>query len=258
MVQQVYTHNNQGTGIFLHNATGYTYNNVTVRFCISVNDGGTQHGGISNATDGGAQTGIAIYNNTIYGYLGIINQALSVVTATVANNLLISETDTGYPFVNLDQTDSTYTLTGNDYYGNGTWLWSGTTYTTFAAWQSATGQEKIGGVNVGLTKSPQAVTYGYSGAISGYVPASLTQYQLQTASPLIGAGVNLHDAVRHQPRGCDGLLRRGGFCGFASCRRRPGGDVERRRLGHERTCLQLLRHCNGHEQYQPAALQRAH
>ncbi len=60
-----------------------------------------------------------------------------------------------------------------------------------ALWQTATGQEKIGGVDVSLTSDPRLTSPGRGGTTNGYDPRSLTAYHLQHGSPMIGAGLSL-------------------------------------------------------------------
>ena len=63
--------------------------------------------------------------------------------------------------------------------------------TAITAWQTATGQEKIGGSSVFVNKEPQLVVYGGGGTVGGYIPASLPQYQLQINSPMLTSGIDV-------------------------------------------------------------------
>jgi len=84
-------------------------------------------------------------------------------------------------------------VVGNDYYNTGTFSirWNSTTYATYAAWQTATGEEKIAGVNVGKTSNPLLVNPGSAGVSGGYNPAAVTGYIANPGSPAIGGGQNL-------------------------------------------------------------------
>ncbi len=104
----------------------------------------------------------------------------------------------GLKFINNDGdtgNPSGLEFKGNDYYTTGTFslTWNATTYTSFASWQTATGQEKISGVNVGLTSDPQLTSPGSGGTIGlPFTPSSLTAYQLQHGSPMIGTGLDMN------------------------------------------------------------------
>ena len=86
------------------------------------------------------------------------------------------------------------TFAGNDYFTGGSFsiFWNGTTYNSFAAWQTATGQEKIGSVNVGLTTDPKLNSPGGGTTCGGYSRSCPSAYQLQGGSPMLPtAGLNL-------------------------------------------------------------------
>jgi hypothetical protein len=65
---------------------------------------------------------------------------------------------------------------------------------SFASWQTATGQEKIFGANVGLNVNPQLYNPGGGAVIGppGYAPPLPLAYQLISGSPMIGAGLDLN------------------------------------------------------------------
>ena len=68
----------------------------------------------------------------------------------------------------------------------------GTTYTSLAAWRSATGQETHDGNDVGFECDPCLVSPGNCGTIGDPCNlASLTAYKLQSNSPLIEGGLDL-------------------------------------------------------------------
>ena len=88
------------------------------------------------------------------------------------------------------------TFDGNTYYSSGGAfnLVYGKDYTSLAAFQAGTGQEKVGGKAVGLQANPLLVaggTAGLSVSTSTNLAAFLSGYQLQTTSPAATAGVNL-------------------------------------------------------------------
>ena len=114
-------------------------------------------------------------------------------SGTIANNILIVNSGAAIPIVRLNNPQSA-TFRGNDYYTYETgyrFTWNKSSYTSLAAWQAATGQEKLDGVNVGLTTNPQIYALGGGSINGGYIPAKLMAYNLQPSSPMIGAGLNL-------------------------------------------------------------------
>lgn len=70
--------------------------------------------------------------------------------------------------------------------------WGTSTYSTLAAWRSATQQEKLGGANTGSTVDPLLSSPGNGGTIGN--PALLNQpsaYRLNSTSPMINTGLDL-------------------------------------------------------------------
>lgn len=200
LAQYNYSHGNLGTGYLLWNYAGVTWNNNTVRYNISENDGsqpGGFYGSITFGKGSGASavTNAQVYNNTIYTNLGSGFSAIAVrdagTTGHVANNILY--TSSTADLILAVGNPSSLLFTGNDYYASGTFAisWNSTSYSTFSAWQTATSQEKISGTNVGLTSNPSLQSPGSGGTVGGYAPPAPTAYELLTGSPMIGAGLNL-------------------------------------------------------------------
>jgi hypothetical protein len=187
MVQYNYLHDNP-VGLLAF-ANGDPWDNNTFRFNVSSNNLNGQFC-IGPRT---AMTNLFVYNNTfssnVAGSPGLVQDTSGTsanVQATFANNIFYSLL--GF---NVDVTTvAGLVFTGNNYFG-GSFSWNGTTFTTFSAWQTGTGQEKIAGANVGRNVEPQLVTYGFDGTTNGYNPTSLTQYQLQTGSPMLGGGIDI-------------------------------------------------------------------
>lgn len=202
IVEYCYSHDNMGAGFQIFNyadASLAISQNVTYRYNISQNDG-TQAGGsvLIDNDDARGITGMYFYNNTIYSNLGIsfylirlLGTQLSAVSGYVANNIFYSFTDT--VFIHTDAPSTRVLFRGNDYYTTGTFTiyYDAVTYNSFAAWQTATNQEKISGANVGLTSNPGLVSPGFGGTIHGYVAASPAAYGLLPGSPVLAAGLNL-------------------------------------------------------------------
>ncbi len=201
VMQYNYAHNNAGPGFFLNTFSGNNNSNNVVRFNIGQNNGysSSLNQGEFEIGANVASTTITdcqVYNNTFYNNIGQVvflddSVASTTRTCQISNNIFYS---TGGNSVQENNANSgSHTFTRNDYwrsYGE-TFSWNGTTYSTFAAWQTATGQERISGSNVGLTVNPLLNAAGGGGTTGGYVPAALPQYQLQSISSLVSAGLNL-------------------------------------------------------------------
>ena len=202
VIQYCYSHDNVGAGYQL-----YTYDDSTIlqdtnkviRFCISQNDSTSIGGCIALGNDSTRAQSSDIYNNTVFasagrGLLALGGAHISTNTGHIANNIFYSTSNVPL-IVNFenDGNPSSLVLVGNDYYNTGSFSirWNSTTYTTFAAWQTATSQEKVGGVNVGLTSNPQLSAPGTGGTVGGYQPALLSAYAPASGSPVVGGGQNL-------------------------------------------------------------------
>ena len=178
IIEYNYTHNNFARGLYAYGGTT-TNSGTVIRFNISQGDG-VGLGAIAGT--GGTITGGQFYNNTIYGVADTAVLSSGTVTATFANNIFYALAGTA---INV-ATPSSQTFNGNDYFGSVAFKWNGTTYTTFAAFASGATQEASG-----QNHEPRLVVYGGGGTTSGYAPASLNEYQLQSGSPMLSAGLNL-------------------------------------------------------------------
>jgi len=192
VMQYNYSHDNQGTGIlaFEFSASGI-WNNNTFRYNICQNNG-ISVGASGEFRYGGSITlpHLKFYNNTLYNVNSgktLIRGQTSLSNGQVSNNILFASAN----YFNLDSGTTAPSFTGNDYTGGASFLYLGTTYTSLSSWQSATGQEEISSVNVGLTVNPAFNNGGNGGTVHGYAPQNLAQYQYNKNSPVIDAGVNL-------------------------------------------------------------------
>jgi hypothetical protein len=154
---------------------------------------------INIAANGGDMTAPSyIYNNTIYpapGSSAIRRAGSNIAMVNVFNNIFYPE-QSGDTVISIPN-PSSITFIGNDYFvplkgvaGTLNFSWNGTSYGSFSAWQTATGQEKISGVNVGLTSDPKLYVPGGGFITAGYSPQKMQAYNLQAGSPMIGAGLN--------------------------------------------------------------------
>lgn len=197
IIEYCYSHGNNGPGFMAWQYSGAsTHNNNIIRYCISQNDGGNfvgsiQVGGASSAT----LTNLYVYNNTCYQSVAscpcVGISTLASIGVNFYNNIFYLTN--AYRFVDTFTMNPTNAVfNGNDYYGaSGIWNWNNTNYTTFASWQSATSQELLASVNVGLTSNPALLNPGGGGTLNGYYPGQLSAYYIPSTSPMCGTGLNL-------------------------------------------------------------------
>jgi hypothetical protein len=160
VVQYNYTHNNGGAGLLAYTSTagGSTWGPNTYRYNISENDDSVHaEGGLMDIVPNApSNNALQVYGNTFYD--GNAQKTLSTGSAcfyigyaagTWASGSLIEDNicdmankneygNTGQFYYNpYGQTGMT--LSHNLYYGANTsgWRWGGTTYSTYAAWQTA-------------------------------------------------------------------------------------------------------------------------
>lgn len=199
IVQYNYGHDNDAycVAVFGGDGQDITTNNV-VRYNVCSNDArdGTyeekRQGGIYvTVWSRGSIQDSYIYNNTIYwnpagAYYAIklfnIWHGQDILNTNIYNNIIYSASPN---LVNVNnytsQTHMDYNLYWYTGAGNPNFLWSGTTYTSFSAFKTGSGQEVHG-----LYANPLLNDPTYHG--NGFPTTSFT---LQSGSPAINAGANL-------------------------------------------------------------------
>lgn len=196
VIEYCYAHGNQGDGFLIF---GYSDGTITanvgstIRFCVAEkNCSGTNQnvGDICVYNSAGTTSGVKVYNNTVYGNTTTTNCGCLAVnkafTGVIVNNIFFAAS--GTPIVTT-LTVSALTIFGNNYWSAGSFriIWNGTTYTSLAAWKSATSQD-----SAGLNVDPMLTNPGNGGTIGAGNPLSgLTAYKLLPSSPMIHAGQNL-------------------------------------------------------------------
>lgn len=202
IMQYNYSHDNDGAGYLICQFNGAReYRNNAVRYNISENDGLKKGYGpillYSSGSSGGIQD-TQIYNNTLYvgsntTGAGIIVWTGDIYNTYIYNNIIVTAPDK--QVVSMTNTSGGYSFKGNCYwtYGDNIEIdWGGTLYTSLAAWRSATGQERHGGVDVGLEVDPQLVNPGAGGTIGNpHLLWTLNDYRLKSSSQLINAGLDI-------------------------------------------------------------------
>lgn len=211
IVEKNKAHKNKGYGFLALNYVDtptLPWGNNTFRFNVSQNN---EAGEFGFAFPQAATGALYVYGNTFVnqipgnGTVIVGSAGTTTISGKLANNII-----SGIPggrLINIP-VPSSLTFTGNDYWnyatassvGTTTITWNGVDYTgtgstgmatAFAAWQTATGQEKISGSNVGLTVNPQIYVPGGLFVTDGYNPPYDMANNLQSGSPMIGAGLNL-------------------------------------------------------------------
>jgi len=137
----------------------YIYNNTIYYNPVASANGPYYAINLLNISHGSAINNTNIYNNLIYSADAHLVDIAAFTTQTHLNNNL-------------------YWYTGA---GNPAFLWGGTSYTSFSAWQSGSAQDAQGKYTNPLLNDP---TYHANGFPS-------TSFTLQTGSPAINAGADL-------------------------------------------------------------------
>jgi hypothetical protein len=206
IVQYCYSHGNMGPGYLMYQYPGAAnWSNNTFRYNISENDGTNYAAnplaaGIAYMSNSGALTGVKIYNNTVYQNLNPAAACIAFAgnqstSGVIVNNIFY----TGSNSPNLLYSPLSFSnlvFTGNDWFNAGSFkiTWNGTTYNTFTAWRTASGQETISGVNVGMTANPMLAAPGSGGTVNSTATLwmnSVTAYKQTVSSPVRNAGRNL-------------------------------------------------------------------
>jgi hypothetical protein len=191
--QYCYSHDNAGPACLLIGYGTQTLNNAVLRYCVSQNDvnHASNEGGAIEPY--GSVQNSFIYNNTVYfgtnrANVGAIWGATWGKFGSMSNTIF--KNNIIYTANNALAMNMTYSTSGNTFNNNCYWsttgnvsiLWGSTTYTSLAAFRSATGQEANG-----IQADPMLNAPGTGG--DGRLP--LTQYQLQAGSPCINYGANV-------------------------------------------------------------------
>jgi hypothetical protein len=195
-MQYNYSHDNAGCGFlsFEFDRADFTANTgIVIRFNISRADG---RGGIRIASSSLANNG-QIYGNTIYCTSGTclrIDKSGGGLAYTISNNIFVNST--GLFVQARGDPSAAVVLTGNCYYSAAGFQidWAGVRHTSYASWQTATNQEKIGASNVGFNVNPGLVGLGST---------DLNSYKLTLSSPLLNNGVDLYSNYGINPAAQD-------------------------------------------------------
>lgn len=203
IIQYNYSHGNDGAGYLLTQfATARPFRDNLVRWNVSENDGRNNgYASFLSFADAGTAIETTIFaNNTAY--MGQAMQPTSGVRffdgagtykgVAFRNNILVVQR--GVALLEMPVTAG-IAFQGNLYWTYGgpiTFRWGGKTYTSFADWRAATGQERVGGADVGLFADPLLSAPGQGGTIGDPRRFDrLNAYTLQRGSSAARAGLDL-------------------------------------------------------------------
>lgn len=192
IVEYNYGHDSEGYCIAFFGAESYTSTNNIFRYNICSNNAQKSsiayQGDVFFSTwDSGTLNGAEVYNNTFYWNPATNAPLLYTTTATFTgtnpnffkNNIVYSTV------AGMVQTTSNLTLNNNIYWTTGsatpTWIYSGTTYSGFSAYQTGTGQDAKSYYADPLLNNP---TYHSTGK-------STTAFTQQSGSPAHGKGADI-------------------------------------------------------------------
>ena len=111
-------------------------------------------------------------------------------TVTIVNNIFI--TTNGLSLLDIVGGQTNMVIQGNDYYASGSAFvikWAGTTYSSLAAFRSASGQESLDFVAVGSSANPLLTNPGRPALGNADLLNTLTAYKLQSNSAMINQGL---------------------------------------------------------------------
>jgi hypothetical protein len=203
IMQYNYSHNNKGAGFLLwefgdiriHNA-----NNI-IRYNISENDGSNPEYGSIHI--GGDISGNNFYNNTLYSTTCKAVNVQGGSNNNFVNNIMYATSS--YGILSSTGNAATAFFFNNDYWGGsqGINFYIGSSvYTSLSAFRQSF-NETLNGQNYGYTVNPQLSSPGNAGTVGVGSLSTLTNYQLQTGSPMIDAGFNLASQWGYQPGSVD-------------------------------------------------------
>jgi len=214
VMQYNYSHDNAGPGYGIYQFQGARpLGNLTVRYNVSANDARKNaYGAIDfwNGNGGNGIKNVSVYNNTVYvtPSAGATPKALRFISGTtnvsIRNNIF--QTTGGLQLAEIQAKQTNLQIQGNDYWTTGgafSLKVFSKTYTSFNAYVSGSGHEKLNGVVVGKNVNPALVsptavpTVGVANI--DVLEQSVEGYKLSATSPLRGAGLNLSGSFGTNP-----------------------------------------------------------
>ena len=206
VMQYNYSHDNAGAGYGIYQFQGARpLGNLTVRYNLSVNDARKNgYGAIDfwNGNGGNGVKNVDVYNNTVYltPAAGSSPKALRFTTGTtnvsIRNNVF--QTTGGVQLAEIQAKQTNLQIQGNDYWSTGAAFSLkvfAKTYSSFSAYVSGSGHEKLNGVVVGKNVNPGLVNPGVVPTVGvaniDALETSVDGFKLAATSPVRNAGLNL-------------------------------------------------------------------
>ena len=190
-MQYNYSHNNKGAGFLVWEFGDIRTNNANniIRYNISENDGSNP--GYASINIGGNISGNNFYNNTLYSTTCKAVNVQGGSNNNFVNNIMYATSS--YGILSSTGNAATAFFFNNDYWGGsqGINFYIGSSvYTSLTAFRQSY-NETLNGSNYGYTLDPQLNNPGNAGTAGVGNFTALTNYQLQSGSPMIDAGFNL-------------------------------------------------------------------
>jgi len=208
VMQYDVAYGNHGPGFLLYGRQPTAQSDNVVRFDISSDDAWTR--GSAGGIQVGGQYQAAVYQNTVvvgapsrlrHSALWLGRQLHSV---TVRNNIFVANKEDSIVLSIHSISKSHVLLQGNDYFAPASafpFIWGKTSYDSFDAWQSATGQE-----HARRRRSGFAVNPGLVGPVLGLdlkAAATAAGFALRPGSRMLGAGLPLSRLFDIKPGSTD-------------------------------------------------------
>jgi hypothetical protein len=209
LMQYNYSHENDGAGFLLCEYSGASaWDGNTVRYNISQNDCRRRSYGAIHfyCAPGMTLRNCDIYNNTVYvtPASGNIPRAVYVYTGCsnirIRNNILA--TTGGVTLVETPLTQTNIVFQNNNYWSSGSAfvIKNSVAYSSLSAWRTATGQETLNALPLGLSVDPKFAAAGAGGTIGNADQLeTLSAYKLLADSPMKNTGLNLSTTFAINP-----------------------------------------------------------
>ncbi|WP_197088569.1 right-handed parallel beta-helix repeat-containing protein [Rufibacter radiotolerans] len=197
IIQYCLSYENQGAGYGLYQWNGaMDWDNNTVRYSISINDGINAYGGFTiwnESNDSREFRNAHIYNNIVYN-----TTSPAVVFFNPSNN----EGFGLYNNIFIGQGQIvTGPTSGEKFLGNVYWPTPGNElvfrgFNSLATWAGATGQEKMDGKLIGIYTDPLLAGPFTTTLTDPYQLVKLGGYKLKPDSPLLNKGLDLQSLMK--------------------------------------------------------------
>jgi len=216
IIQYNYSHDNHASGYGIYQFDGAReFKDNIVRYNISENDGLIGSYGALNfwaTNSSGGLKNTLVYNNTFYASPNTGGACIADFPAdgsgkTYIHNMKIYNniiaTAPGKTVIDIPIPADEWTFKGNCYWtcgGNVKIAWNKNTYTSLDQWRKETNQETLNGKPVGFEADPKLKKPGHGGTIGAPTKlAALSNYKLQSDSPLIDNALNLKSVFNIDP-----------------------------------------------------------